>query len=221
MINNILIVEDNKILSDNISKYLEIKWIKSKQIFFWKDLFYSLVSDSYDLVLLDLWLPDIDWIELCSTLREKWYNIPVLMLTSRSLTEDKIQWLESGADDYLTKPFDYNELIARINALLRRNSSVKSKVINIWKDIIIKEDSREVTKWKKNITLSQTEFNLLLFLSKNKWNIISKEELYRKVWWEYDDLSNSRKVDVYIWYLRKKIGEDTIETVRWQWYLIK
>ena len=217
---NILIVEDNKILSNNIAKYLELEWIKSVQLFSWEKVIFELVSNDYDLIILDLWLWEIDWLDVCQKIRDIWKNIPILILTARNTLNDKKLGFNSWADDYLTKPFDYEELILRINALVRRNFTVKSENITFW-DIEIHIDSKKIIKSWKEIHLSQLEYELLLYLIHNKTKIITKKKLLEKVWWEYDDFSQSRTVDVYVWYLRKKLWKEVIETVRWEWYVIK
>lgn len=216
----VLIVEDNKILNNNISKYLELEWIKSKQLFEWKTVNYELSNSNYDLVILDLGLPDIDWIEISKQIRNSAKDIPILMLTARTTISDKKLWFNSWADDYLVKPFDYDELILRINALVRRNFSIKTENIELW-NLIINVENREVIYNSVIIHLSSLEFDLLLYLIRNKWkSYISKEELLEKVWGEYDAFNMSRTVDVYIWYLRKKLDKNLIDTIRWKWYKI-
>lgn len=215
----VLIVEDNKVLSNNIRDYLKLEDISSKQLFEWKSVALELASENYDIVLLDIWLPDMTGIEVCQSLRNSGNITPILMLTARSETSNKIAGLKSGADDYLTKPFDYEELIVRLHTLIRRNQSVKSEFITL-KNIEIHCDTKMVKQnWEKR-ELSTKEFDLLCYLSKNTWKIISKEELLEKVWGEYDAFSASRTLDVYVWYLRKKLGKDIIETKRWLGYII-
>jgi len=216
----ILIVEDNEILSQNIATYLKLEDIQSKQLFKWEQVNYELTMNNYDLVILDLWLPDIDWIDVCKKIRDSEKNIPILMLTARNTTQDKISGFESWSDDYLTKPFDYEELLMRIHALIRRNFTVKSNKITMWDIELNIADKKVLLQWKE-IHLSNLEIDLIIYLVQNKWKVISKEELLEKVWWEYDAYNMSRTVDVYIWYLRKKLGKDLIETVRGQWYLIR
>lgn len=216
----ILIVEDNKILSNNISKYLSLEKIESNQLFSWEKVKYELVSNSYDLVIMDLWLWEFNWIDIIESLRKDWINIPVLILTSRDTIKDKISWFNSWADDYLTKPFDYEELLLRIQALVRRNFSNKSENITLW-NIEIDKSKKEVKLDWKIIHLSKLEYELLTYLLNYQWKIVSKKELLEKVWGEYDDFFPSRTVDIYVWYLRKKLSKDLIETIRWEWYLIK
>jgi len=213
----ILIVEDNKILSNNIHDYLKLKDIESKQIFIWKNVNYELTLNNYDLVILDLWLPDVDWLEVCENIRNSSNSLPILMLTARSTIEDKLAGFDSWADDYLVKPFDYEELLMRIKALTKRNFKIKNSFIELW-DIYVDLKEKEVKlKWEI-IHLSKLETELLIYLIHNKGITISKEELLEKVWWEYDAFSMTRTVDVYIWYLRKKLWKDLIKTVRWEWY---
>ncbi len=216
----ILIVEDNKILSNNIAKYLELEKIKSKQLFSWTWVNLELKSESYDLVIMDLWLGEDDWIDIIQKIRNSSLNIPILILTARDTIKDKIWWFNSWADDYLTKPFDYEELLLRINALVRRNFTTKNENIILW-DLKIDKNNKIVQLKEKIIHLSKLEFDLLNYLTNYKWKVISKKELLEKVWWEYDDFLPSRTIDIYIWYLRKKLWKDLIETVRWEWYMIK
>ncbi len=216
----ILIVEDNKIVSNNISKYLELENIKSKQLFSWKWINLELKTDSYDLVIMDLWLWEDDWIDIIRKIRNASMNIPILILTARDKIKDKISWFNSWADDYLTKPFNYEELILRINALIRRDFTTKNETIKIWK-LKIDKNQKIVKIASKIIHLSKLEYELLTYMLNYKWKIISKKELLEKVWWEYDDFFPSRTVDIYIWYLRKKLWKKLIKTVRWEWYLIK
>lgn len=216
----ILIVEDNKILSNNIAKYLELENINSKQLFSWSRVNFELKSESYDLVIMDLWLGEDDWIDIIKKIRNASVNIPILILTARDTIKDKISWFNSWADDYLTKPFSYEELILRIQALIRRNFTTKSENIVIW-NIEIGKSKKNVTLNSKIIHLSKLEYELLIYMINYKWKIISKRELLEKVWWEYDDFFPSRTVDIYIWYLRKKLWKSLISTVRGEWYLIE
>lgn len=216
----ILIVEDNKILSNNIAKYLELESIKSKQLFSWVWVNLELKTNSYDLVIMDLWLGEDDWIDIINKIRNASLNIPILILTARDTIKDKISWFNSGADDYLTKPFDYEELLLRINALVRRNFTTKNEVLEFW-NIKIDRNTKTVSINLKEIHLSKLEYDLLNYLINYKWKVISKKELLEKVWWEYDDFYPSRTVDIYVWYLRKKLWKQFIETIRWEWYIIQ
>jgi len=227
----ILIIEDNKSLARNISRFFKMEWIKSEVADDWLIWYEKTSVNFYDLIILDINLPWMNWIEICEKLREKWKNIPILMLTSRSWDWDVVKWLNSWADDYLSKPFDLDVLLARINALTRRNLKNKNSKIkinfieNIWdKKLEIKLEinfeKNEVLKNWKNIKLSHLEFDLLKLLSQNKWKILTRSEIFDKVWWDFDEYMFSRNVDIYIWYLRKKLWKEFIETKKWVWYLI-
>jgi DNA-binding response OmpR family regulator len=217
----VLIIEDNEILSRNLVRFLSLKDIQSDLSFDWKDWLYKASVNFYDVIILDINLPIMDWLEVCKNLREKWKEVPIIMLTSRSSKEDIVEWLDLGADDYLSKPFDYDELIARIKTLTRRNLKNKSNTkILVW-EYIIDVQEVQVYKWKEKIKLSTLEYNLFKYLSQNVWKVVSRQEIYEHVWWEFDwDFMFSKTVDVYIWYLRKKLWRELIETKKWFWYII-
>ncbi len=216
----VLVIEDNELLSRNLVRYLELKNIESDTSFDWKDGLYKASIHFYDAIILDINLPEIDWLEVCKNLREKWKNTPIIMLTSRSSKTDIIVWLNNWADDYLVKPFDYQELIARIDSLTRRNLKNKSiSKIEVW-EYIIDLEKIEVSKGEEKIKLSTLEFDLFKCLVQNRWKVLSRKDIYEKVWWEFEEFMFSKTVDVYIWYLRKKLGREMIETRKWFWYII-
>lgn len=136
-----------------------------------------------------------------------------------TLTEQKIQWLDAGADDYIVKPFDYEELLARVKSMSRRNNTLKWNKL-AFNDIEIYEDQMLVKQNGKEISLSKLEFGLLLYLAQNKWRALSKEQITEKVWGEIDLFKESRSLDIYVWYLRKKLWKDIIDTVRGVGYMI-
>ncbi|MDD2565714.1 MAG: response regulator transcription factor [Candidatus Gracilibacteria bacterium] len=215
----VLIVEDNRILSDNIRDYLEAKSIKSKQLFDGEFVNFELSSNTYDLVILDLGLPIIDGAEVCNRIRESGNNIPILVLTSRNSIDDKIKLFKLGTDDYLTKPFEYAELLMRIHALTKRTFSNKSNIIKS-DNLEIDIEKRQIINAGKEIILSNLELNLLTYLLQNKGQNLSKENILEKVWGEYDAFNTSRTLDIHIGYLRKKLGKDLIKTIRGIGYTI-
>lgn len=216
----VLIVEDTQELATNLVRFFSIKGIQADISFDGKDALYKASTKYYDAIVLDINLPEIDGLEVCKLLREKEKDIPIIMLTSRSGKEDIITWLENGADDYLVKPFDYDILIARIEALVRRNLKNKSTTLLHIGTYTIDREKIEVSDDSGMIHLSSLEFDLLLYFAQNKGKVISRQELYEKVWWEFDgDFMFSKTVDVYIWYLRKKLGKDIIQTKKWHWYM--
>lgn len=217
----VMIIEDNDILRGNIRKYLEIKWHVADDHDSFKWATYKVMTWSYDIIILDLGLGSSEWdgLDICREIREKGNTVPILMLTARTLTPQKIEGLDSGADDYMTKPFDYEELVARLKAMVRRDHSLK------WDELVIKKLRIKVWEMKveqdgKEVSLSKLEFNLLLYLVQNSGKVLTKAEITEKVWGEIDMFKESRTLDIYIWYLRKKLWKDVVETVRGVGYMI-
>lgn len=217
----VLLVEDNIQISKNIVRFLALKNITCDMALDWKDWLNKALNTFYDVIILDINLPFMSGLDILKELREKHKNTQIIMLTSNSTKQDIVDWLNKWADDYLTKPFDFEELLARLNALNKRNLKEKLNIISI-KWYIIDIEKVEVKKWADIIKFSNLEFNLLKYLCQNTNKVVSRKELYEKVWWEFDgDIMFSKTVDVYIWYLRKKLDNDFIETVKWAWYIIK
>ena len=217
----VLVIEDNEILSRNLIRFLSLKDIASDISFDGKDGLYKASINFYDVIILDINLPGMDGIEVCKALREKWKDTPIIMLTSRSAKTDIVEWLNVWADDYLSKPFDYDELIARIHSLWRRNLKNKSNTkIEVW-EYFIDLEKIEVHKWSIPIKLSTLEFDLFKYLVQNRWKVVSRKDIYEKVWGEFEEFMFSKTVDVYIGYLRKKLDRDLIETKKWFWYIIQ
>jgi DNA-binding response OmpR family regulator len=218
----VLVVEDTQDLATGLVRFLSMKDIQADISLDGKNGLYKASTKYYDAVILDINLPEKDGLEVCKELREKEKDVPIIMLTSRSSKDDMITGLDAGADDYLVKPFDYDILVARLEALTRRNLKNKSTSILHLGDYNIDLEKVEVS-WKnnENIHLTKLEFDLLKYFAQNKGNIISRQELYEKVWWEFDgDFMFSKTVDVYIWYLRKKLNPELIQTKKWHWYIV-
>ena len=158
-----------------------------------------------DLVVLDLMLPKLDGIEVLRWLRKFWADLPVLILSARSQESDKVEGLRTGADDYLTKPFGLSELMARIEALLRRVRGPQAPV-KLGR-ITLDPDRRCVRRGSREITLSKTECELLLFLLRHKDRVVTREEIFDAIWGTFADRSE-RQVDYHVANLRKKVEED-------------
>lgn len=180
------------------------------------------VELDYDLIILDILLPKIDGVTLLKILRNKGFNIPVLMLTALDAMDTKIKSFEIGADDYLTKPFDFRELLARVRALIRRTKEEKKSIINI-DDLIIDTNNLEVKRGNKKINLSKKEFQILEYLALNKNRIVTKSELENHIWDEEAELW-SDTIRSHIKNLRKKIDsgfkKKLIKTIRGVGYKI-
>lgn len=161
--------------------------------------------NSYDLFILDVNLPKQDGFEVCRQLRESGNNKPILMLTARDSVEDRISGLDTGADDYLTKPFAFDELLARLRALLRRQNEIRSPQIVV-ADLQIDTMSRTVQRGGKHIELTTKEYSLIEFLAINKGRVVGREEISEHVWDDsFDPFSNL--IEVYIKRLRSKLDE--------------
>jgi len=178
-----------------------------------------------DAVVLDMMLPDIDGLEVLRRLRADAADVPVLFLTARDAVENRIAGLTAGGDDYVTKPFSLEEVVARIRALLRRlglTSTRQSAALTVG-DLVLDEDSHEVTRGGEMVTLTTTEFELLRFLMRNPRRVLSKAQILDRVW-HYDFGGQANVVELYISYLRKKIDAGRapmIHTVRGAGYVIK
>ena len=208
----ILIIEDEKNISNLLKLELTHANYECDQAFDGESGLNKALNQDYELILLDLMLPRINGIEVCRQLRLK-KQTPIIMLTARDEVMDKVNGLQVGADDYLAKPFAMEELLARINALLRRvsnqNKSLKYKYGEIEIDVI----NHHVKFNDETITLTTTEFDLLSLLVKNGGNIVTKNDILNKVW-GYEKNVSTNVVEVYIRYLRNKLVGINIETIR-------
>lgn len=181
-------------------------------------------SSEYDIIILDWMLPgDLDGQQVCEQLRKEGVKTPILMLTAKDQTKDKVNGLNSGADDYLSKPFSFDELIARLYALLRRPRNLLGKSLEVG-DLSLNPVTKEVFRGDTVIELTAKEFALLEYLMRNSGNVVSKDDLITHVWSDDDDILPNT-VEVYIGYLRGKIDKpfnsDFIKTKRGFGYLIK
>ena len=217
----VLVIEDNDTLRENIAMYLELQkfQVDTHNSYTWAS--YKIITKNYDVIILDLGLGngEHDGLDICKEVRSKSIITPILMLTARTQTHQKVEWLEIWADDYMTKPFAYTELLARLKSLHRREKKHKWNNLYHW-DIYINKESMEVFNGDKNIQLSKLEYDLLLFLMENKWVVMKKDRILEAVWWDIDLFENTRKLDIYIGYIRKKMWSDLVETVHGIWYKI-
>ena len=178
-----------------------------------------------DVVVLDMMLPDIDGMQVLRRLREQSPDLPVLFLTARDAVEDRVAGLTAGGDDYVTKPFSLEEVVARLRALMRRSVAVKAAAASVLRvgDLELDEDSHEVTRAGEEINLTATEFELLRYLMRNPRRVLSKAQILDRVW-NYDFGGQANVVELYISYLRKKIDagrEPMIHTMRGAGYVLK
>jgi DNA-binding response OmpR family regulator len=205
----ILIVEDERKIADSLKKGLEeldyevstaYDGIMGEKMF---------KQQHFDLIILDINLPGINGLELCTRIRQINRSVPVLMLTTFGSIDDKIEGFNVGADDYMVKPFSFDELVVRIRALLRRTVNDNLPMGNILSmaDLEMNLDAKVVTRAGKEIRLTATEFRLLEYLLRNKKRVVSRADIGEHVW-NIDFDTNTNTIDVYVNYLRKKIDKD-------------
>lgn len=218
MSNQILVIEDDERISSFVKRGLEAE---GYVVHIARDGHEGIQMGTapYDLIILDLLLPDKSGHEICQTLRGERIETPILILTAKDTLQDKLSGFDYGADDYLTKPFAFEELLARIKALLRRTPALKETVANVLQiaDLTLDRSAREVRRGDAIVSLTKKEFDLLEFLMSNPAKALSRTSILEHVWgYHYDTLTNT--VDVYIGYLRKKIDAGStiklIQTVR-------
>ena len=217
---NILIVEDEQ----NLARFLELELThENYKVDVENDGQSGLdkaLTKTYDLIILDIMLPHINGLEICRRIRQQ-YTTPIIIITAKSETMDKVTGLDYGADDYIVKPFEIEELFARIRAILRRQP--QKDVIDI-NGIIIDKNAFEVTVDGTQLDLTKTEYDLLYVLAENRNHVLQREQILDHVW-GYDSEVETNVVDVYIRYLRNKLKpfnkERTIETVRGVGYVIR
>jgi DNA-binding response OmpR family regulator len=219
----ILIIEDERHLAKILKKGLEENGFIVDMCHDGEDGLYMAETYPFDAILLDILLPRMDGLTILNKLRAKNIGVPVLMLTAKGELEDRVKGLNTGADDYIAKPFDFQELLARLNAVIRRSSNKASPVISI-DDLTINMDLKTVTRSGKDIRLSTKEYSLLEYLVLNSGRVISRTELTEHMYDTEFDL-DSNVIDVYINYLRNKIdkgfGRNLVHTVRGAGYVLK
>lgn len=221
----ILVVEDEKKVAKALQEGLEAEHYQVTIAYTGEEGFYLLNSQMFDLVLLDLMLPGRDGFEILKTVRNRGLQAPVLILTARDAVEDRVLGLDSGADDYMIKPFAFPELLARIRALLRRGRSdqvLRLKLADIEMDLV----TRKVTRSGKAIELTAKEFELLEYLLRHQGHVVSREMLSRDVWQEdIRTIPMDNVIDVHIARLRRKLDdpfdEKLLKTVRGVGFILR
>ncbi len=215
---HILLIEDQEKLADNIRQFLELERYAVTVEHDGKEGFERAMTQDVDLVILDVNLPGMDGYVICSLLRQQKKTMPILMLTARITQQEIVKGLNLGADDYLCKPFDLDELLARVRALLRRNGE-KQPVMTTG-SVTLDTNAQEVRKGKKKVDLSPKEYALLSFLMHHKGVVQDRPRIIEHVWGGRDELMFSQTVDVHVAYLRRKLGKDVIQTVPGRGYLV-
>ncbi|MBR5900256.1 MAG: response regulator transcription factor [Clostridia bacterium] len=200
----ILLVDDERALVDALSALLKKNKYSVDVAYNGEDGLDCALSDVYDLIVLDVMMPGIDGISLLKSIRKNKIDTPVLMLSAKSETSDKIEGLNAGADDYLTKPFSVDELVARIKALLRRKEIFTSDIL-CFGDVSLNRDTFELSVNGKSIALNKKEFNILEMLILANGKAIDKETFIQKVW-GYDSDAEYNTIEVYVTFIRRKLA---------------
>jgi two-component system, OmpR family, response regulator MprA len=198
----VLVVEDDAEIADVLRRFLRQEGHEVRTAVDGEEALPAASEFVPDLVILDLGLPGLDGVEVCRQLRAGG-DVPILILTARTELDDRVEGLDSGADDYLMKPFERQELLARIRALLRRRPPRGSASLTVG-DLVLNPDTREVTRGDRRIELTNREFELLEYLMRNERLVISRERLLEEVW-GYDPMAMTNTIDVFISNLRRKL----------------
>lgn len=219
----ILIVEDDVSLNRLISEKLKKEHYTVDSCHLGNEAVAYIEGAEYDLIILDIMLPNMSGLDILTHIRSKKNSTPVLLLTAKDSVEDKVKGLDLGADDYMAKPFAFEELLARIRVLIRRHSQKGHEAYQI-ADLIVDDKAKTVTRGGVSVSLSSKEYNILLYMIMHKGQVLSRDTLNQHMWnYDYDGSSNI--IDVYIRYLRKKIDEGhekkLIHTIRGQGYVIR
>ena len=219
----ILLAEDEVDLNNVVTRYLKKNGYSVDNVLDGEEALDYLEYGEYDLVILDIMMPKVDGFEVIKKLRDKGNHTSVLMLTARDSADDKVKGLDLGADDYIVKPFDFNELMARIRAVVRRKYGNSSNTLVIG-DLILDTSEKSVTRAGKQIELTGKEYEVLEYLMQSKNRILSRDQIKEHVW-DFDYEGDSNIIDVLIKNIRKKIdietGKQIIYTKRGLGYVIK
>ena len=208
---SLLLVEDTKTIAESIKTYLELDGHRVLRVEHWWYANEVVKHQTFDIVLLDVMLPWIDGIAIAKTIKQYQPQTPILMMTARGQLEDKLEGFEVGADDYLVKPFDLEELEARIFALTKRLAR-KEEVV--FQDLRLDLSQKKVFKAGSELKFSLKEFQILELLMQNQGIAVSRLNIIEEIWWGEAGFEEDGKLDVYVSTIRKKIGKDAIETIK-------
>lgn len=219
----ILVVEDEQSLNRIITKRLEKEGYSVDNCFDGEDALNYLAVGEFDAVILDIMIPKIDGYAVLKSIRARGLKVPVLFLTARDCIDDRVKGLDLGADDYLVKPFAFDELLARIRVMIRKNAGNVTNIFNI-SDLSVDISTRRVWRGGDEIVLSTKEFDVLEYLIRNKDIVLSRDKIESHIW-NFDYSGGSNIIDVYIRYLRRKIDDPyekkLIHTIRGAGYVLR
>jgi len=219
----ILVVDDEPSIVDAVATALRYEGFEVDEALTGRAALSAVTQREPDLIVLDWMLPDLDGIEVGRRLRERGFKTAILFLTAKDSTENKVEALRAGGDDYVTKPFSLAEIVARVQAILRRTGSALPGDVLRYADLVLDEQRHEVFRGETQIELTGTEFSLLRYFLLNPRRVLSKGQILQNVW-RYDFGGNSNVVETYVSYLRKKLdaaGPPLIRTVRQAGYMLE
>lgn len=223
MTSSVLIADDDVAICEALERSLRFEGFKVRSALNGEIAIEEIEKDLPDILILDINMPEVDGIQVTKYLRSLDIDIPICILSARDEVSDRVSGLEAGADDYVVKPFSFDELLARIHALLRRRSAVDSKILSVG-ELIVDPMRRSAEYYGRSLDLTKKEFDLLHVLANNLSLVMSREQLLNRVW-GYDFDVDTNVVDVFIGYLRKKLEiggrERIIETVRGVGFVLK
>jgi two-component system, OmpR family, response regulator MprA len=221
---SILIAEDDKQIRDALDRILRFEGYNTITVNDGAAALEAFVDHRPDMAILDVMMPFVDGTSVTRRLRDKGDRTPILMLTARTTTADRVEGLDAGADDYLAKPFELDELLARVRALLRRGDNGNVVATMTVADLTLDTAKRTVTRRATSIDLTKTEFDILELLVRNADIVLSRSQIYEAIW-GYDFESSSKSLDVHIGYLRRKLESDgavrLLHTVRGVGYVVR
>ena len=218
----VLVVDDEPSIVDAVATALRYEDYDVEEATTGREALSAIARFEPDLVVLDWMLPDIEGIEVGRRLRAQGYKTAILFLTAKDATENKVEALRAGGDDYVTKPFSLAEIVARVQAILRRSASALPGDVLRFADLVLDEERHEVHRGEELVSLTGTEFALLRFFMLNPRRVLSKSQILQNVW-KYDFGGNSNVVETYVSYLRRKldsVGPPLIRTVRQAGYML-
>ncbi len=223
---SVIVADDDRAIRDSLARILESVGHDARTVSNGAEALESHRSVPAGLMVLDVMMPGVDGLSVCRVLRSEGDRVPILLLTARTNTSDRVAGLDAGADDYLAKPFDPEEFLARVRALLRRAAPVVDDPTNrlIIEDLEVDPDARSASRGGVELELTRTEFDLLCYLAENAGVVLSHSEIYERIW-GYDFGPDSKNLAVYIGYLRRKVDRDhdtaLIQTVRGVGYVLR
>jgi two-component system OmpR family response regulator len=219
----ILVVDDEPSIVDAVATALRYEGFEVDEAANGREALSTVAQHEPDLIVLDWMLPDVDGLEVGRRLRERGFKSAILFLTAKDATENKVEALRAGGDDYVTKPFSLAEVVARVQAILRRTGGVLPGDVLRFADVVLDEQRHEVLRGETRVELTGTEFSLLRYFMLNPRRVLSKGQILQNVW-RYDFGGNSNVVETYVSYLRKKLdllGPPLIKTVRQAGYMLE